>query len=44
MFKVPITFVFLDRIVLIMNRGSRTSQMIDLINLQQNRLNHIMPN
>lgn len=32
----------LDGVILIMNRGSRASQVIDLIHLQQYRLNHIV--
>lgn len=33
----------LDRVVLVMNRGSRASQVVDLIHLEQDRLDHIMP-
>lgn len=34
----------LDWVILIMNRGGRAGQVVDLIDLQQNRLNDVMPN
>ena len=34
----------LDRVILIMHRRCRARQMVDLIHLQQNRLDNVMPN